>query len=287
MANTFDVFVSYRWVEPDQGWVRDSLVPALKSAGLKVCLDVEDFVPGRDLILEMSRAGIESRHVLCILSPDYFSGNRMVGFESLMAREGDPSGQESKLIPFIYRHVEVPAWLRGLIPVDWTDPKHRSREWRKLLKVLAAPTPDAPEPGSPSGFEGPAAGPSPIVERCRVLEQQFRPNSAGFDPLIWLRGADTITVGMWQGPTPDREELGAILGLWRMAVDCCEEFSGKRLVASVSHWRMAECPFTPSQARTTLLLVALGLGEGEPTEGLDPVTERSEERRVGKEGGSR
>jgi hypothetical protein len=78
---TYDVFVSYRWVEPDQTWVREQLVPALKSAGLKVCLDVEDFVPGSDLILEMNRAGTQSRKALCILSPDYFDGNRMVAFD--------------------------------------------------------------------------------------------------------------------------------------------------------------------------------------------------------------
>jgi TIR domain len=82
----YDVFVSYRWAEPDQSWVRDELVPALESCGLKVCLDVQDFVPGRDLFLEMSRAGTQSRRAICVLSPAYFDGNRMVGFESLMAR---------------------------------------------------------------------------------------------------------------------------------------------------------------------------------------------------------
>lgn len=178
-SHPFDVFVSYRWVNPDQDWVRDSLVPALRNAGLKICLDVEDFVPGRDLILEMSRAGQESRHALCILSPDYFSANRMVGFESLMARRSDPSGNESRLIPLIYRRVEIPEWLRGLIPVDWTEPKDRAREWRKLLKVLLAPTPDAPQPGAPSTVEEshvPTADPIQQVEKSSVLIQQFDVN---------------------------------------------------------------------------------------------------------------
>jgi len=74
----YDVFVSYRWVEPDRGWVRKQLVPALKIADLRVCLDVQDFLPGRDLILEMTRAGRESRRAICVLSPDYFDGNRLV-----------------------------------------------------------------------------------------------------------------------------------------------------------------------------------------------------------------
>jgi hypothetical protein len=146
MSFDYDVFVSYRWVEPDQTWVRDEFVPALKSAGLTVCVDVEDFVPGRDLILEMSRAGKQSRRAICVLSPDYFEGNRMVGFESLMTRRSDPSGTESHLIPFVLRKCVMPDWLRGLIPIDWTNPVHHSREWRKLLKVLGAPRPRAKAP---------------------------------------------------------------------------------------------------------------------------------------------
>jgi tetratricopeptide (TPR) repeat protein len=134
----FDVFVSYRWVEPDQSWVREDLVPALQSAGLRVCLDVNDFVPGRDLMLEMSRAGQTSRHSLCILSEDYFAGNRMVHFESLAARRADPSALESRLIPLIFRATQLPDWLRGLVPVDWTDPNGKTREWGKLLRVLGA-----------------------------------------------------------------------------------------------------------------------------------------------------
>ena len=94
IGQVHDVFVSYRWVDPDQTWVREQLAPALRNSGLTVLLDVDDFVPGRDLILEMTRAGHESRRVLCVLSPDYFDGNRMVAFESLMARRLDPSGNK-------------------------------------------------------------------------------------------------------------------------------------------------------------------------------------------------
>lgn len=142
----YDVFVSYRWVNPDQLWVQEQLVPALKRAGLKVLLDVEDFVPGRDLILEMSRAGSESRQAICVLSPDYFEGNRMAAFESLMLRRSDPSGKESRLIPLIIRETSLPEWIRGLIPITWTRPKYHLREWRKLLKVLEAKNLDAAAP---------------------------------------------------------------------------------------------------------------------------------------------
>jgi hypothetical protein len=134
----YDVFVSYRWLEPDQTWVRKHFVPALRRSGLRVCLDVTDFIPGRDLIWEMTRAGKESRRAVCILSPDYFQGNRFVHFESLLLRRQDPAGMDGRLIPLVLRQCEVPEWLRGLVAVDWTREAALSLEWAKLLTALGA-----------------------------------------------------------------------------------------------------------------------------------------------------
>jgi hypothetical protein len=99
---TYDVFVSYGWEDPDLPWVRGVLVPALRAAGLRVCLDVDvdhGFELGRSLIAEMSRAVTQSRHTLCVLTPAYFEG-RMAEFESLAARWLDLSGGGRTLIPF-------------------------------------------------------------------------------------------------------------------------------------------------------------------------------------------
>lgn len=142
----YDLFVSYRWTEPDQSWVRDHLVPALETAGLRVCLDVNDFMPGRDLMLEMTRAGKESAHALAVVTPSYIEGNRMVAFEALMARRSDPGAMESRLIPLILMDAEQPEWLRGIIPVDWTNKESLNREWRKLLRTLGAKRDDSQPP---------------------------------------------------------------------------------------------------------------------------------------------
>lgn len=145
-AYRYEVFISYRWISPDQEWVRDRLFPALEAAGLKVCLDVEDFVPGRNLILEMERAGLQSRQVVCVISPEYFKDGRMVGFEELLARSRDPSGSKSVLIPLVFRQTRIPDRIRGLIPIDWTNSRHHGREWGKLLKALGARNSRAPHP---------------------------------------------------------------------------------------------------------------------------------------------
>lgn len=144
--SSYDVFISYRWVDPDSTWVRESLAPALEKAGIRVVLDVKDFEPGHDLLLEMTRANTTSRHVLCILSPDYFEGNRMVSFEALMARRLDPKG-EGHVIPLLFRESTLPEWIRGIVPVDWTNPESRDREWKKLLRTLGAPNHDVLPPG--------------------------------------------------------------------------------------------------------------------------------------------
>jgi len=169
MDYKYDVFVSYRWVEPDMSWVREQFVPALQAAGLRVLLDVTDFVPGRNLILEMTRAGNESRRAVCVISPAYFDGNRMVGFESLMVRRSDPSGSDSKLIPLIFKQTQLPEWLRDLIPVDWTTQQQQAREWRKLLATLGARRIDSPPPGAATGH---------LQSNVEVSAAQFMPRQS-------------------------------------------------------------------------------------------------------------
>jgi TIR domain len=145
----WDVFVSYRWVSPDQEWVRNQLVPRLREAGLRVLLDVDiedGFVPGRDAICEMTRAGRESLRTLSVWSPDYFCDDRAVWFESLQARRKDPQGRNSALVPLLLRRTRIPGEFFGLVPVDWTDPIRRAMEWRRLLAVLSASNHDVVPP---------------------------------------------------------------------------------------------------------------------------------------------
>jgi hypothetical protein len=46
----YDVFISYSHRNKD--WVRGWLVPQLKNAGLKVCIDHESFEPGAPSVTE-------------------------------------------------------------------------------------------------------------------------------------------------------------------------------------------------------------------------------------------
>lgn len=151
-------------------WVRNQLDPALRNAGLRVCLDVRDFDAGKDKILEIERGGLESRCTLCVISPEYFEQGRLVEFESLTARRRDPAGRNSLLIPLIVRDTKIPERIEGLIPVTWVDPSDHQREWRKLLQVLGAPNLDAPPPTS-------------ITVGPRVDQRIERPSTRSIGPL--------------------------------------------------------------------------------------------------------
>lgn len=148
-----DVFISYRRVEPDASWVRESLAPALRNAGLSVSLDNNTFVPGEQVVAEVQRTLPESQFVLCVVSPDLFEGGGVTLLEAAGATLLREGGASSKLVPFIYRNsAKMPDWMRPLVPVDWTEPAARNREWRRLLKRLSAPHADAPAPDDPGGW---------------------------------------------------------------------------------------------------------------------------------------
>jgi len=220
----WDVFVSSRWIEPYQTWVREELVQALRTAGLRVLLDVAEdgFVPGRDAICEMTRAGRESRRTLSVWTPEYFADDRAVWFESLQARRRDPQGRHSALVPLLLRKAEIPGEFFGLIPVDWTDPARRETEWARLLAVLGAPPGDVPPP--PEGPTTPPdkPTPSPVLPEAarRRVQATLAERLATRDPVArhWLYIALGQTGGeearkLLEGSARTEQDQFALVGI--------------------------------------------------------------------------
>jgi hypothetical protein len=75
------VFVSYSHRNSD--WVRGWLVPQLKAAGLKVCVDHESFEPGAPSLTEMERAVLQSRKTVMVLTPEYLQ-SEWAEFENIL-----------------------------------------------------------------------------------------------------------------------------------------------------------------------------------------------------------
>lgn len=122
-ARRYDVFVSYS--HRDRGWVKRSLLPRLSEAGLRVCIDESDFVPGVASVHNMESAVQNSRHTLIVLTPDWVE-SEWTAFEGLLARGQDPSGRRRTIIPLMLKRCEPPGHIALSTYIDISATRTRS-----------------------------------------------------------------------------------------------------------------------------------------------------------------
>jgi hypothetical protein len=135
----YDVFVSYRHQEPNQAWVRRTLVPRLRAEGFKVCIDYESFRLGAPLVLEMARAVEQSRYTLAVLSPSYLRSN-FAELEGVLAEHlGLEQGQRRLLL--VMREPCTPRLgMRARLWLDLTDDAQFERGIARLAEELRRPS---------------------------------------------------------------------------------------------------------------------------------------------------
>jgi hypothetical protein len=132
----YDAFVSYRDEEPDRGWVRNQLVPALDAAGLRICLDVRDFDPGVPALDEMARAIEQSRRTIAVLSNGYVAGN-FEEVQSVMAQTLGIEAGQYRLLPVRFqRDAQLPLRIRMLWPLDLADLQRQPQALHKLIAAI-------------------------------------------------------------------------------------------------------------------------------------------------------
>jgi len=116
----YDVFISYRQLEPDQTWVRATLLPALKQQGFRVFIDFECFRLGAAIIEEMERAVVESRYTLAVLSPEYLE-SQFTKIENLMADQLGLEQSRRHLLSVMRRECDPGLRIRTRLWLDMTD----------------------------------------------------------------------------------------------------------------------------------------------------------------------
>ena len=67
----YDVFISYS--HKDEEWAVYTLLPALEGAGLKVCIDFRDFMPGKPSRDNMRDVCKESAHTVLVMPPAWMA----------------------------------------------------------------------------------------------------------------------------------------------------------------------------------------------------------------------
>ncbi len=131
----YDVFISYSHY--DKEWVRNWLLIRLESAGLCVCIDHRDFIPGLPSLINIENSIVYSKKMLIILTPNWIK-SKWTNFESLLIQTNYPIGMETGLIPLLLESCDLPKRIAMLTYLDFTQQDKRELELQRLIAVIGA-----------------------------------------------------------------------------------------------------------------------------------------------------
>ena len=134
----YDVFISYRNQAPDKAWVRTALLPRLKDAGLRVCIDYLDFRLGAPLVTEMERAVVVSRYTLAILSPAYLAGP-FTEFESVISQHLGLEQSQHRLLLVVREPCARSLRLRYKVWLEMKTDEEFDENLPRLIQALKQP----------------------------------------------------------------------------------------------------------------------------------------------------
>jgi hypothetical protein len=133
----YDAFISYRHGGRDTEFARE-LVAALEARGYIVAIDERDFPANASFLHEMERSIRESRFTVALISSRYLgSGN--CEEEATICKVLDMGDRRRRLVPLLIEKVELPAWLFGIVGIDWTKPEPLVDPFEKLVATLGPP----------------------------------------------------------------------------------------------------------------------------------------------------
>jgi hypothetical protein len=136
-AMRYDAFVSYRHGGEDERFAR-RLVEELEAAGYRLAIDGRDFAANENFLSEMERCIRESRFTLAVVSARYLgSGN--CEEEAVIAKVLDMEQRRRRLVPLLLQRVEMPAWMYGIVGIDFTASDPMVDPLARLKATLGEP----------------------------------------------------------------------------------------------------------------------------------------------------
>jgi hypothetical protein len=138
----YDVFVSYRHVEPEATWVRRTLIPRLEENNLRVLVDYRDFRLSRAILKEMERGVEQSCYTLCVLSPAYLDSG-FAELENLMADHLGYEKKERRMLAIMREPCKPRLGMRIRLWLDMTNDEKFETNVERLIAELKQP-PDSP-----------------------------------------------------------------------------------------------------------------------------------------------
>ncbi|HRW82648.1 MAG TPA: NB-ARC domain-containing protein [Methanothrix sp.] len=109
-----DFFISYN--KADKDWAQ-WIAWHLEEKGYTTVIQVLDFRPGSNFVLETNRASIETERTIAVLSPNYMNA-LYTQSEWAVAFAGDPTGEKRKLLPVRVRECEPDGLFGQIVSID-------------------------------------------------------------------------------------------------------------------------------------------------------------------------
>ncbi|AGC44954.1 hypothetical protein MYSTI_03648 [Myxococcus stipitatus DSM 14675] len=129
----FDVFIDY--ATADAPWVRDSLLPYLEAAGLRIGIDFRSFKVGHSNLENRGHTLEISQWTILVLTPAWLRED-WTGFEAILNQSTDRSGLLRRLLPVTLEKCDLPNTLSTLTQTDLTSKTERPRELERLTNSL-------------------------------------------------------------------------------------------------------------------------------------------------------
>lgn len=119
-------------------WVRQVLVPALSSAGVRPMVDATHFRLGAPLIKEMERGVLQSRYTLLVATPAYFNSS-FTEFESLLSQHLGLTQSQDRLLVLMREPCELSLRLGYKLWLSMTSDAEVAQNLPRLAEALLAP----------------------------------------------------------------------------------------------------------------------------------------------------
>ena len=128
----YDAFISYS--SRDIEFV-EKLYRKLTNDGVHCFFDKKSVEWGENFVLALEKGLEESKHVVIIMSPDYFKSD-WAKIERVVTQMQDPANLQRKILPIMRRDTEIPGFLKSIQYIKCRNNAEFNKEYPKICKTL-------------------------------------------------------------------------------------------------------------------------------------------------------
>jgi TIR domain len=186
-------FISYNHADEDWAtWIAWQL----EQAGYSVMIQVWDFRPGSNFVLEMQQAAAAADRTIIVLSPNYLTSH-FAKSEWAASFAQDPEGLGRRLVPVRIAPCEVEGILGQIVYIDLVE----LTEEDAAVKLMAGLEPGRAKPSTPPPFPGPSQSTQSTQKTSRAPAAIDWAPVIDELPVVWRSDLEQGRYGYSSGPT--------------------------------------------------------------------------------------